>query len=340
MAATLPQRAWHFVCFGPSLMELVQLEHFVVLAEQLHFRRAAAVAGISASTLSRQINELEADIDARLFERNRRQVRLTPAGQAFLVDAQATLHRLRFAALDARRIGRGEQERLRIGHGDAVALEVLQLALPQLRTTHPDVRLQVSEATSAQLVEAVSSRELDIALVRPPVHHAGVEEEHVCDELVVAVLPGTHRLSGRRRLRVTELAGESLVVPPRAQSPGEYDLVMSTFAAAKVPPDVAEEASNTASLLLLVAAGLGVALAPVCATHHFDLGGIAVVSLAGSPALLPLHVVWRAGEEESAGAALRKAVGAAVGELASRPGSGVFSPDGPGRKAAAARRSG
>lgn len=300
-------------------MELVQLEHFVVLAEQLHFRRAATVAGVSASTLSRQINELERDIDTRLFERNRRQVRLTPAGQAFLADAQATLHRLRFAAIDARRIGRGEQERLRIAHGDAIAVQLLQVALPRLRAAHPEVRLQLVEGPSARMLEAVAAREVDLALIRPPIHDAGVEGQHLCDETMVVAVPSTHRLGARRRIRLADLAGEPLVVPQRSMSPGDYDAVMAAFAAARVPPDIAEEATTTVSLLLMVGAGLGVALVPASSARHTDLDGVTFAQLSGGPAMVALHAAWRGGEDAATVLATLDEVRRAVVTCAERP---------------------
>jgi DNA-binding transcriptional LysR family regulator len=296
-------------------MELSQLEYFVVLAEHLHYRHAALAAGTSPSTLSRQIADLEADLDTRLFERNRRQVRLTPAGEAFLLDARATLHRLRFAAVEARRIGRGDQGRLRVGHGDAVAVHILQVALPALRLAHPGMRLQVVEAPSTRLIDELGSGRIDLALVRPPVHRPGLEDEWLCDEAFVVVVPAGHRLAGRRRLRVADLGGEALIVPERESNPGAYDAVMAVFTAARVPVDVAEESTTSLSTLLMVGAGLGVALVAESATVHADVDGLVVVPLAGSPTI-GLHAAWRAGEQEVGVRDLRLAVLDAVAAVA------------------------
>ena len=296
-------------------MELSQLRNFVILAEHLHFRRAAAVVGVSASTLSRQISELEADLDVRLFERNRRQVVLTPAGEAFLRETQVVLHRLRFASIDARRVARGEQVRIRIGHGDSIGLVLLERALPRLRAKCPDVRLEVAEAPTTELLERLVARTLDLALVRPPVHAAGIDDVHLCDERLVVALPSGHRLAEAERVDIADLDGEPLVVPPRPGAPGAYDTIIGLFADAHVRANVVEEGSTAASLLLLVAAGLGVAITPYHSTRHFDSDNMTVRPLAGRPATLPLHVAWRGDDANEALPLLRAVLESAAADL-------------------------
>ncbi|MCU4185456.1 LysR family transcriptional regulator [Acidiferrimicrobium sp. IK] len=305
-------------------MELAQLENFVVLADHLHFRRAASLTGVSASTLSRQIGDLERDLGFRLFERNRRQVSLTPAGEVFLAETRAVLHRLRFAVIDAGRIARGEQARLRIGHGDAVGLALLQATLPRLREKYPDMRLVVVEAPTAELLDGVIARSVDVALVRPPVHGDGLEHQALCEEELVVALPAGHGLCEQARVAVQDLAGEALVVPPRSASPGAFDVIMGIFAAARVQANVVEEATTDASVLLLVGAGLGVAVTPVFSTRHYEPGGVEVRPLA-RPARLPLHMAWRSEDRSSALPVLRGLLEAAVAERAVE-GTGMFLP--------------
>ncbi|HET9689957.1 MAG TPA: LysR substrate-binding domain-containing protein [Acidimicrobiales bacterium] len=298
-------------------MEVTQLELFVLLAEHLHFRRAAALSGVSASTLSRRISDLEVEVGVRLFERNRRAVRLTPAGRVFLPDAQETLHRLRFAAMEARRVGAGAAERVRIGHGDAAAVEILQRALPQLRASHPDVRLQVTEAPSSRLAERLRVGELDLALLRAPVP-AGVRSEALVSEELVAVVPTDSPLAQRRRVRAADLLEFTLVVPERTNSPGEHDAVMAALGASGSALAVAEEASSTASLLLMVGAGLGVGLVPQAAMRHADVAGVAVVPLA-TRAVVELWLAWPHDEPSPA---VRDAIAAVRASVRESPDGG------------------
>lgn len=307
-------------------MELAQLENLVILSEHLHFRRAAVAAGVSASTLSRQIGDLEADLDVRLFDRNRRQVSLTPAGRMYVDEAKAVLHRLRFAAIDARRVARGEQESLRIGHGDAVGLALLQLALPRLRASFRDLRLEVVEAPSEDLLDRLVARSIDVALIRPPVRVDGLADEHLCEEELVVVLPVGHRLAGERPVSMADLAGEPLVVPPRSLAPGAYDMIMAQFTGHRVRPEVIQEGSTASSVMLLVAAGLGVAVMPVFSTYHIDLNGIEVRPLAGPSATLALHAAWRDTDDLETISPFRTFLAEAVEECAAGPRRGIFAP--------------
>lgn len=309
-------------------MEMMQLEHFVLLAEHLHYRRAASLSGVSASTLSRQITDLESEVGARLFERNRRGVRLTAAGRVFLPEVQETLHRLRFAAIEARRVGAGAAERVRIGHGDALAVRVLQHALPVVREEHPDLRLQVVEAPSTRLYDRLCRSELDLALVRPPLAD-GLVGELLCLERLVAVVPAGSVLARRKRLRADDLLGEPLVVPERTMSPGEHDAVMAALGAVGSAAEVAEEASSTASLLLMIGAGLGVGLVAEGAVEHLDVDGVVALPLAGSPSV-ELWASWREGHETPVVKSVLNAVRAAVADIAgprARAGEGGPSDD-------------
>ena len=301
-------------------MEIETLEQFVTLAEHLHFRRTAESARISPSTLSRNITELEAEVGARLFERNRRQVALTPAGEAYLVKVADVLYSLDDAAREARRVAGGDAERLRIGHGDALAVTLLRAALPVLHARRPAVILEVIEAPSAELIDGLIRHRLDLALVWPPIHGPGLIDEPVGEDPLLAVVPLGHRLAKRSTVGVADLAGEPLVVSLRTACPGLHDRVVTAFRDVGAEPIICEQATTNASLLLLVAAGLGVTLVPASAAAHADIEGLVALPLDDPSVTIPLHLCWRRGEDNPATLAARTAIFEQASERTARAG--------------------
>jgi DNA-binding transcriptional LysR family regulator len=279
-----------------TLMELRQLRYFVAVAEELHFRRAAARLHMSQPPLSQQIQQLEAEMGLRLLTRSRRRVELTPAGQAFLRDARTLLSELDGAVATARRIAAGQTGRLRINFVGSALLATVPELVQRFRGAHPLVEVELHERSTVDQLRAIKSGAVDVGLIRPPVEpDAELSVEVVLRERTVAALPAEHPLASMKRNPLRRLASEPLVLFPRDQAPGFHDLLISSLAGTGVTPRVVQYAPEMLTIIGLVAAGIGVSLVPA-SVQGLALDGVAYRPVAGGPAA-DLAAVTRAGDE-------------------------------------------
>ncbi|ARQ70095.1 LysR family transcriptional regulator [Streptomyces marincola] len=242
---------------------LSQLHAFAVLAEELHFGRAAARLGIAQPPLSQQIRRLEEKVGHPLFARGPGRVELAPAGRELLPAARAALTGLADGLSAARAAGSGRTGHLRIGFAASLALTVLPGLLGRFRERYPDVRLDVREMTSAPQLTALRERDIDVGLLRePPADRAGLRFATVLTEPFVAVLPASHPLAARRSVPLGLLADSPFVLLPRAVGPELHDRITGLCAEAGFTPRVAQRAVEWPTVCAMVAAGMGVSLAP------------------------------------------------------------------------------
>jgi DNA-binding transcriptional LysR family regulator len=275
--------------------ELRQLRHFIAVAEQLHFGRAAAALHMSQPPLSRSIRDLEARVGALLLARTRRRVELTPEGARFLDEAKRVLVQLERAVLDVRSMAAGDGGRLRLGFVSLADYGVLPGLLKAYKAARPGVALALREMLSPDQAVALAAGELDFGLLLPPVGGAELEHVVVQRERFVAALPARHRLArARGRIAVRELAAESFVMVPRAIAPGLHDIVAALTARAGFAPRIAQEAIQMQTVVSLVSSGLGVALVPA-SVANLGRRGVAYREIADAHPRLDLWLAWRRG---------------------------------------------
>jgi DNA-binding transcriptional LysR family regulator len=243
-------------------MELRHLRSFVAVADELHFGRAAERLHIAQSPLSQQIQRLERQVGAMLFERNRRKVELTDAGHAMLTHAREALAQADLAETAARAAAAGRAGTLRIGFLGSAALAILPRIVPPWRASAPDVTLELVEGSSGEHIRAVHDQRLDVAFVRPPTATTGLIVHPVWQEQVVAVLPSSSDVSRRDPLRLMDLADEPFVLFPRTSAPDFHDELTRACGQSGFTPAVAFECTAMPTVVGLVAAGLGVSLVP------------------------------------------------------------------------------
>jgi len=240
-------------------LSLRQLEFFVVLAEEVHYVRAAKRLGIAQPPLSRAIRRLERAVGVTLLDRTSRSVALTAAGRAMLAPARRPLAEAGRAADAAVRAADGESGELTVGFSASASFSVLPALIGRYRRRHPSVRLTlVEQTTSAQLADLESSL-IDVAVARGPIISPALHGTVVCREPFQAVLPSDHALALRDAVPLSALAGERFVLFPRHVAPTFYDVLMAAFRAAGFSPTVGEEAAEWHTIVGLVGAGLGVA---------------------------------------------------------------------------------
>jgi DNA-binding transcriptional LysR family regulator len=249
---------------GEDAVELRQLEHFVAVAQDCHFTRAAKRLHIAQSGLSASIRSLERELGAPLFLRSTRQVQLTPAGQALLVEARRALA-ASSAAKDAVAAVQGLlRGSLSIGSLQCLPALHLPALLAGFVSAHPGLDVSLRQGGSGELTDLVRAGRLDVAFVSRPARPLYAPEEVVVAELdreplVLACVPD-HPLAAREEVKLQDLANERFVDFPADW--GTRDLADRVLAEAGVERRVALEATDVHSLLDLVAIGLGVALVP------------------------------------------------------------------------------
>jgi DNA-binding transcriptional LysR family regulator len=248
-------------------MELRHLRYFAALAEELHFGRAAERAFVAQSTLSQQIQTFEAELGTQLFERSRRGVALTEAGETLLPYAQRVLREAERAERVAHAAESGKAGLLRIGYEATAMRSGLPEAIKAFRTEAPGVTLDLDEEGSRAQAEALRNGDLDVGFVFLPVDERGLRVEPLIEAPAVVALPEEHRLAGRDAVPLRELEEEPHVMWARDATPSLYDDYLRACHDAGFAPHVVQEIRYGESLRGLVAAGLGVAVAHPSSTQ-------------------------------------------------------------------------
>lgn len=279
------------------MFTFVQLTHFVAVAEELHFGRAAERLRMTQPPLSRQIQLLEKEVGAELFDRANRTVRLTRAGQAFLVDARRLLQQAERATLAVRRVSAGTGGVLRVGFTGASVHSGLPLVLATARSLLPDVDVELRELVTMDQVEALSDGSLDLGMVRPPITRPDLTTRTFVREGLIAALPGGHPLAASAEpLPVTALHGADMVMHAPVEARYFHELVTSVLHAASVVPVVTQYMTQVHSILALVNLGWGAALVPESAAGmRFDNVRYRPLDEVGK--VVELDLVWRQDNE-------------------------------------------
>ena len=277
-------------------LELRHLRYFLAVAEELHFGRAAARLRMSQPPLSMQIRALETVVGTPLFERSRRRVTLTRAGEVLLGEARHILSRAEGAIAAARGAGRGEIGELAIGFVSTADYNVLPPLLRDFRARAPGVRLTLREATTDVQLRALTERAIDAGFVLPPVEDPELDYRPIHREPLVAALPEHHPLAaGTGPIRLRQLAEAPFLLFPRTLAPRLHDEIVSFCRSCGFSPRVEQEAVQMQTIASLVSAGIGVALMPA-SLRHLGRTGVVYKSLLERGPLTELGIAWRRGD--------------------------------------------
>ncbi|HVY60365.1 MAG TPA: LysR substrate-binding domain-containing protein [Planctomycetota bacterium] len=281
-------------------VELRQLRYFVVLGEELHFRRSAERLHLAQPALSQAIKRLERALGTPLLERTTRNVVLTPAGEAFLPEARLAVFHADRAVAAAQRSSQASGATVRLGFVSALATAFAPLVARRFYERQPDGRLRLAELTKKAQLEALGTGELDVGLVYGDDASAsnGFVSEVLRDEPLHVALPVGHRLAGRSSVRLEELAHEPwIAIAPESDADGR-ELLRSLAKRAGFEPLVIQEATNLHSCLGLVGAGLGIGLAPAVSVGERH-EGVAFARISDAPSV-QLHAVVAPGAPRTA----------------------------------------
>lgn len=271
-------------------MELRHLRYFVAVAEEKHFGRASKRLRIAQPPLSRQIQELEAELGFSLFDRSRRHVALTPAGEVLLKHTRRVFEELERGVREARRASTGETGHITVGYLSSVAFSGLPELLRAFRARSPAVEVSLRELSPQEQIEALKEGRIDVGFTRGPLYDHDLSSRLVRREALAVALPEDHALVGRSRIEVRALASEPFVVFTRTRAPAFFDFIMRLCRDAGFEPRVVQE-SPQLDVVSLVAAGFGIAILPG-SIRHARRPGVVFRTLAGAHRT-ELLVVWR-----------------------------------------------
>lgn len=275
------------------MFELHQLICFVTLAEELHFGRAARRLVMTQPPLSRQIHLLELHVDAKLFDRTSRSVRLTVAGERFLFEARRILRLAEGASAIAKKVALGRTGSLRVGFTAASAYDFVPRLVTACLADLPDIDLSLKEMVTGDQLEALGSGEIDIGFIRPLLIRHGVDSTKVFAEGLQAAVPSSHPLARKKLLTLKDLDDQPFVMYSPHESRYFYELIVGQLAQANVHPRYVQYLGQIHSVLSLVRAGLGLALVPQSASElHLDNVVMKPITLR-SKAPVEIHAVWR-----------------------------------------------
>jgi len=255
----------------PVEIELRAWRQFLLLAETLHFGRAAQRLHMTQPPLTLAIQQLERRLGTPLFERTRRSVALAPAGAALVEPVRQLLADATALPALARGASAGETGRIRLGFVSTIGFGALPVWLREFRSAHPGVAVELHEATGDVQLEAFARRELDAGFLlhapeRGPDPAARLQGLSLGVEPMVLALPESEPWAAARSLKSAGLLTQPLVIFPRAIAPSLYDAVLAFYHRHGVTPVIAQEAIQMQTIVNLVSAGLGLALVPQAVT--------------------------------------------------------------------------
>jgi DNA-binding transcriptional LysR family regulator len=252
--------------------------------------------------LSRQIQQLEAELGVKLFVRDRRKVELTDAGRVLMHEGRMLVNQTMLTMDAVRRADKGEYGLVRVGLGSGLGKKIKRV-LVEHEKRYPDVDVQCKDILSTFQNEALVERQVDVGFLRPPVDLLHLVSEPLFEEQFLIFLSKANPLARRRKLKLKQLASETLLLYDRNQSIGVFDKTLELYRRAGISPRIIftstapfEEAGT-----MLVASGKGIYLG-VGAVLSDPVSGseVATVPLDEPEAKIEVHMAWRKGENSSA----------------------------------------
>jgi DNA-binding transcriptional LysR family regulator len=277
-------------------MDIRHFRYFLAVARQRNFTRAAEQLGIAPPTLSRQIQDMESELGTRLFLRQQRDVKLTEAGAALLIEAEATVRQFEFAQRNAQRAGRGDIGHIELGYvASAVFSGLLQKQVHAFSRECPDVSLNVRESPMATLPAMVLDGRFDVGYVRSPMTlPEGLDAIRLDEEGFVLALPTESWLCRLPDIGPQHLQDETFILPEQISG------TLQVAAAGGFSPTLGAQPGGLVAVIALVSLGQGVAVVPESVVGHVGLPGVLYRTIKGCEATSWLSLIYRRFEKSAA----------------------------------------
>lgn len=283
-------------------MDLRQLRYLVALAEELNFTRAAARCNVSQPPFSRAIRDLELEIGARLFERDKHKVALTPAGSSLVDDARRSLSMIAEGTRRAQQTAAGYSGTLTFGLGGSNVYSLLPALVASFRRVAPDVLISFRAMPVLNQIDALREGEIDVGILRLPVFDELIATRFVYAEPMVVALPAGHELlADSAAITIDQLAGSSFVTYEPTRGFNFHADLLALCNLANFAPNILHLAPTTEAVVGIVACGEGVAILPASA-ERLRMRGVAFRPLSThgvAPSLrsVKFGLAWRKASE-------------------------------------------
>ena len=275
-------------------MDLKRLRYFAVAAAAGSFHRASARLHVAQPALSRQIRELEEELDVVLFVRSAQGVTLSPAGEVLLAEVERLLPQVELARTRTKRAALGQFGVLRIGFTALAAeLRFAIAAFAEARRTIPDVDFRLSLVDSDRQMEALTGGEIDVGLLyRRAPHPPGVAFRDLRTDTYALVVPCGHRLAGRSGLKLAELSEEDIIFVSKSLRPVTYDELMAACLRGGLAPRIILEVNSEAALINMVAEGIAVGFTNSSLEQRRPCEDVVFVAVEDLDIRLQLAAIW------------------------------------------------
>ena len=269
--------------YEPLTIDIRLLDSFMVLAEELHFTRAAERLHIAQPALSQQIGRLERQIGAKLLTRPPLPVSLTAAGTELCRRASTALADIKAAVSAARAVADGTAGDLTIAHLSSYAPHVIPAVAGAFTTAYPEMTVHLREGSIEEQIDGIRSRDVDVAMFHldpdNALIEAGLEQSVIASAPQFVVLPARHRCAHQSEVDITDLSSEAWIVPGPVGSIQSRSFT-ALCARYRFAPRVVQNTNSVETIVGLVRAGFGVAPAPWAVALRAP-NDVALVPLAG-----------------------------------------------------------
>lgn len=272
-------------------MKMHYLRYFVVLAEELHYGRAAQRLAITQPPLSSAIKALEDELGAQLLVRSSKQVDLTPAGAAFFEEARRILERIERASGLARSVAHGVHGRLEIGMASSLVFREVPSIVRDFQRTLPGIDVVLREMSTADQLQDLLHGQLHAGFINVATVPPQLMSLPLQDDAFVLCLPEQHPNAQDLSVDLAQLGDEHFVMFAREVAPANYDNVIAIFSRAGIHPETTHAARQWLTIVAMVAQGLGISIVPKSLAAS-GMRGVRFVPFAGFPASAPAVMVW------------------------------------------------
>jgi DNA-binding transcriptional LysR family regulator len=272
-------------------MDIYQIKNFLILAETLNFRKASEQINIVQPALSRQIQVLEEQLGATLFDRSKRSVSLTEAGVFFRIEAERILQDFEKVIAKTAQLHRGEAGEIRIGHSSSAMQTVVPQLVLKIRDRFPNMKTFLLENSNIEQIEMLMNRSVDIALGPNLILPNEIGSRVLYREHFVVLLPENHPISAENFVDLSVFANETFILPPVGLGAGYVETVYQVCQQSGFKPNVVYESAHSAGVQRLVEAGLGISIEPISSVRGINMN-IKLIELKDTSPKAEMMLLW------------------------------------------------
>lgn len=286
-------------------MDLQRIKYFLALAEQLHYWKTAEKTNITQSALTRQIQSLESELGLQLFERNKRNVKLTAAGKFLKEKWELELSELDYIHQFAKQIHLGERGTITIAHPDSISASMMPEMLSKIAEALPQLQIKLVQVWYQNQLEFLKTYKIDLSITRDTHHEPDIKSKKLYADHLALVVPQDHPFTKFEDLTTQGLQQQKFILPTRDEGSSYSDIIDRFFESFDFVPDVFLLSEFGSTILALVRKGLGIAILPDSYVHH-QIPGLRFISL---PFQTDLYLNWRADDHNPVLANILKVLG-------------------------------